>query len=442
MRMTESWTWSRRWLGALVLVLLAGGCTAPGSSQLNDQGQGGGNDDTPQAEQAIPGLERIPWEGGPEYWAQFDHAREAGWTSPDFFPIVSWFNGISSEEEVRYDQSLGLNTYIGQSDTTPYRLFSDNDVYYIGPKLNDSFTEASVNWVGQLLGDEVDGQFGDPVAGLEHLREQSATVPQDLFRYTNFTQLVIGDDMNPSDAENYVNGPLDVASMDMYWYSVPFCSKEHYRDIYLVPVNREHCRSASSYGKATKALWLRDGADSQRQPVWQFVENYNGGPGGQPLVAAITPRQVEAAVMSSLINEARGILYFNQSLSGDCLSGNVFRDTQMNPEFCAAENVAAVGRINGKIHDLARVLNTQSYAHHFGPGLQTMLKASNGHAYIFAMADGDSAPGERRLTLPDGITGRVIEVLYEDRTLEADDDRTFSDRFDDETTYHIYKVKL
>src|SRR4029450_6060368 len=32
-------------------------------------------------------LPRIPWEGGPAYWAQFPQAAASGWTDPNFFPI-------------------------------------------------------------------------------------------------------------------------------------------------------------------------------------------------------------------------------------------------------------------------------------------------------------------------------------------------------------------
>lgn len=392
--------------------------------------------------QEISGLDRIPWEGGPSYWKQFERAREAGWTDEEFFPIVSWFNGISSQDEVEFDKSLGLNTYIGMSEETPYSLFAENNVYFIGSKLNETFNDESVNWVGQLLGDEIDGQFVDPAEGLAHLEQQAAQVPPEFFRYTNFTQLVIGKDMDQVAAQRYVNGPLDVVSLDMYWYTVPFCSTRPYRDIYLVPVSKGNCRTASSYGKSAKALWMRDGEDGVRKPIWQFVENYNGGPGGQPLVAVIEPREIEAAVMNSLINEARGILYFNQSLSGDCQSGNVFRAVQMDPNFCAAKNVRAVSNINNKILDLASVLNTQSYVYEFGSGIQTMLKSKGGYAYIFAMIDGASDPGKRSFKLPEGIGGRVVEVVYENRTLDVDEEGHFTDRFDDETTYHIYKVGI
>ena len=65
------------------------------------------------------GLELVPWEGGPEYWKQFAKADAAGWDEPQFFPIVAWYNGVSSQQEVDFDKALGINTYIGMPENFP-----------------------------------------------------------------------------------------------------------------------------------------------------------------------------------------------------------------------------------------------------------------------------------------------------------------------------------
>lgn len=424
------------------ILLVATACSVREPTEPSSQAPSGASPDSGVPGSPLPSLPRVAWEGGPGYWAGFERAKAAGWAEHDFFPIVAWFNSVSTDAEAAYDKSLGINTYIGMPDTTPYSTFADNGVFYIGPRLNDTYDGEATNWVGQLLGDEADGRFPDAAAGQEFLRQQAARVPPGFFRYANFTQVVIGKDIPDTDARAYVNDFTDVVSMDMYWYTVPYCSLSPYRDNYLVPIEQEFCRTASSYGKSVKAMRVRDQADGKLQPIWQFVENFNGGPEGEPLVATIRPEQLEGAVMSSLINEARGIVYFNQSLSGNCRSGNVFRESQVTPGFCAAEQVAAAGRINGKIRDLAEVLNTQSYSYDFGGGLQTMLKVYDGSAYVFAMIDGSHAPGDRDFRLPAGITGRTIDVLYENRNISAKADGTFVDSFPHEAAYHIYKVGL
>ena len=59
-------------------------------------------------------------------------------------------------------------------------------------------------------------------------------------------------------------------------------------------------------------------------PIWAYVELGHplGTNGGQ-----ITPDQAAAAVWSSLIHGARGIVYFNHSFGGSCQTQHILRDT-------------------------------------------------------------------------------------------------------------------
>lgn len=387
-------------------------------------------------------LPRIPWEGGSSYWKQFPATDTAGWNDPSFFPIVVWYNGISSNSEAIYDKSVGINTYIGMSDTTPYSLFKDNGVYWIGGKLNSSFTNQSSNWVGNFLDDEVDGRF-TPTAGrawLQQLKDENAGSGR--FNYANFTQIVMSTDGNQSDAEKYVNNYTDAVSADMYWYTIPFCSQTPYRgDSYLVSINQANCRTSSSYGKTVDMLRQRDAVDGKLQPIWNFIENFNGGPGPSAPAVTISPAQLKGAVMNSIINEARGIVYFNQSLSGSCQGGSILRQSQVTANFCGSAQIAAAKDVNGLVRQLAPVINTQSYHYSFGAGLDTMLKTYDGSAYIFSMLDGSSSPGNRTFTLPTGIRGFQVEVVGENRTIPVSGGK-FSDGFGAESAYHVYKISL
>ena len=386
-------------------------------------------------------LPRIPWEGGSAYWSKFAKPAAVGWTDPGFFPIVSTFNGVSNDAEVKYDQSLGFNTYSGMYEGTPYALFEKNKAFWVGDKLNGSFSDDSDYWVGNFLDDEVDGRW--PAAeGRAHLQQIVDGIGDDgRFKYANFTQMVLGTDLPDSDANAYVNGYTDVVSTDMYWYSIPYCDWAPYRDIYLTPIDQSNCRTSSSYGKMMNSLQQRDAADGKLQPLWQFIDLVNGGPGEQ-FVRNTQPGEVKGAVMNSLINEARGIVYFNQSMSGSCEAGGLIRLVQYDKSSCAAPQVAAAAEVNLQIKQLAPVLNSQSYDYSFGPGLDTMLKTDGAYAYVFAMVDGSSQPGARTFTLPAGVDGRSVEVMFEGRTLQADGAGVFSDGFDAEYSYHVYKIAL
>jgi hypothetical protein len=380
----------------------------------------------------------VPWEVGPQYWSRFENAAE--WTDPSFFPIVAWYAGVSSPDEVAWDRAHGVNTYIGMWEGTDFSLLADNGAYWIGGALNDSFDPSSPHWPGVLLDDEVDGRFA-PAEGLDHLRALSDDAAgQGRFRYANFTQLVIGADLDVATQEQYVNEFTDVVSVDMYWYTIPFCDWQPYRgELYAVPVPQQTCRSAASYGATVRALTLRDAADDRLQPRWQLVENLNGLSGQQHL-REIAPAEVEGAAMASVIAEARGLVWFNQSFTGSCQTSNALRDAQVQGAgFCGAAQIEAMGRVNRTIHRLAPVLNTQSYVWEFGPRLNTMLKTWDGSAYVFAMTDG--TPGRRIFALPPGVNGREVEVVGEGRTI-AVDDGAFADDFATEAAWHIYRVPL
>ncbi|MBP2375919.1 hypothetical protein JOF46_003831 [Paeniglutamicibacter psychrophenolicus] len=387
------------------------------------------------------GLPLVAWEGGPAYWNQFPKAKAGGWTDPSFFPIVAWYNGVSDEKEVQFDKSLGINTYIGMPDTLDASLLDEAGVFWIGRALNETFTAETKSWVGYILDDEVDGRF-EPKEGRAHLQEIKDQVPDGLFTYANFTYMVLENDLPRDASEKYINDYTDAVSVDKYWYSIPHCSNEPYRDVSLVPVDAASCRSSSSYGKTMDALRMRDAVDGKLQPLWQFIENMGGTDNEAAFTNYIQPDQLRGAVMNSIIHEARGILYFNQSFAGPCKGSNVFRLDQVLPNFCGAAQVDAAKQVNNEIHRLAPVINTQSLEFGFGKDLDTMLKVSNGDAYIFSMLSPGSQPGKRQFTLPEGVSDRNVEVLFESRNLEVDSDGRFTDTFKGESAYHIYKVKL
>jgi len=387
-------------------------------------------------------LPRIPWEGGPAYWAQFPKAAAAGWTDPSFFPVAIAVDSVSSDDEVQYDKSVGINTYAGGWEGTPYSLYGDNDVFWIGDAINSSFNDSSKNWVGDFLEDEVDGWSSSPTQGLQTLAKDYAARGNDgRFKWSNFSQMVIGGFLSGTDAQAYVNKYNDVVSMDQYYYSNGSCNAiPDQIEAYIVPIKIANCATSSSYGRSVDAMRIRDAADGKLQPIWNYIEDFNGGPGASAPAVYIQPAQLEGAVMNSIIHEARGIAYFNLSLSGDCRSGNVVRDAQLG-DSCFQPQVAAMKHIDGFVRSLASVINTQSYQWNFGSGLDTMLKASDGYAYVFAMIDGNSTPGDRTFTLPAGITGTSAQVVGENRAISISGGK-FADNFARESSYHVYKIAL
>lgn len=390
-------------------------------------------------------LPRIAWEGGPAYYNQFSVTKAAGWSDPSFFPIGIWYNGFSNDAEAQYDKSYGINSYAGMDEATPYSLFADNNQFWLGGKLNSTFPADGKQWAGDFLDDEVDGRF--PAAeGLALIKSLVDGYGDDgRFKYANFTQIVIGayGEPNNTNSAAYINSYEGPTSVDMYYYTVPNCNISF--DYISVPSDPGHCRTASSYGKTIDAMRARDAADGKLKPMWQFVENLNGGPGEGPYYAYISPGQLKGAVMNSIVHEARGIMYFNQSFSGTCQGGGILRQSQYGGDnFCAKPQMEAMKQVNLLIKDLAPVINTQSYQWDFGANLDTMLKTYNDSAYIFSMISGDasSQPGNRTFSLPpDLANARSIEVVNEGRSIPVTNGQ-FTDNFAAEYTYHIYKVAM
>jgi hypothetical protein len=387
-------------------------------------------------------LPRIPWEGGPAYWDRFPIAKADGWTSPSFFPIAIWFDSVTTDAQVQADKSHGINIYIGENVATNYQLFAKNHVFIFSPLKNTPHEGAAQP--GLFLVDEPDGRTTSS-NDLKRIRKIVAATPSDgRFKEINFSATVISGSDPSTNKANFqamvdtYDGPV---SVDKYYYTQPSCFDTRYL---MTPISPGHCRTASSYGATVRALRARVAAGGALKPVWNFVEDLSGAPDPLHFHAYIQPGQLEGAVMDSIINEARGILYFNQSFAGSCVGGNVMREVETGTLPCAQPQLAAMKQIDQLIHSLAPVINTQSYQYSFGPDLDTMLKSYKNYAYIFAMISGaaKSNPGKRTFKLPPALsTAKDVEVLNENRVISVKGGK-FIDDFSHEYTFHIYRVAI
>ncbi|RNI21182.1 hypothetical protein [Flexivirga caeni] len=389
-------------------------------------------------------LPRVPWAGGSAYYRKFSAPRNFGWTSPKFFPIGIWWDVASNSTEIKYDKSLGINTYVITNPAMSYKLFDKNHVSYIGTRLNGQ-PRNDPAWVGDFLGDEIDGTSSSPAQGEAKLQAAVNALPDHhKIRYANFTGMVVswlrGNPTWAAAAKKYVNDYTDVVSMDAYWFSTKQClSRNPEGGGFMIPWKPNQCRTPQNYGRNVAQMIRQDATDHKRQPVWGFIEDAEGQPGISPM----TPAEQKAAVISMLINGASGIIWFNNTFGGACpTSGGVVRTVEYDPSYPCARNIKAMGQINRLIGSLAPVLNSQSYRWTFGPGLETMLKTYNHSAYIFAMPTDDGAKplGTRSFKLPAQLRGRTITVLGENRKIIPLANGTFTDKFSALTTYHIYKI--
>lgn len=393
---------------------------------------------TDQPNVHIGQLPRIPWEGA-AYWGRFAKANAAGWDDPDFFPVAVWWSVASSAEEVAFDKSLGINTYVLTNPQADYRLIEDGGLFYVGGPMAGA-TAASPHWVGTFLDDEVDGRF-EPGEGFAILQQESANnspATTGRFRYANYTSSLVTYDRAASIRNQYVNAYTDAVSLDQYFYSVPQCdwgasSLRWATPIGQTPITPTNCRTSSSYGKMVDLMREADATDGRLQSIWNFVEVVGDH-------QRLDGDKVQGAAMSSVIHGARGIAWFPQSFEGGCTTGNAFRTYQYSQTDCLKAQVEGAQKVNKLIASLAPVLNTQSVRWNFGPGIDSMLKVRDGSAYVFAMTR-DGGTGLRTFTLPHGVNGDQVEVIGENRSISVVG-RTFSDTFAKESSYHIYRIAL
>jgi hypothetical protein len=406
-------------------------------------------------ENARLNLSKVAWEGGSTYWNKWSSTRP--WANPAFFPIGVWYESVTTQLDIDLDKAVGLNTYVELTANSKAALIHNAGMWSVSDTPLAGYGTETVGW---LLADEPDIYYksgNDPWNGTDGWntcipiqskggkcgytvlakKKAQRSAPH----YANYGKDVLFLD-NDTDAAQFVNGYTDWLSLDEYWYSeTQVCAGGTKRIPGSGPINPitrkpeltpAECHRAANYGVNVDRARTLDAKDGKLQPIWAFVEV--GHPMKDAATPSITGPQIKGAVMSSLIHGARGIIYFNHSFGGSCISYHVLR------EKCGSAVRPEVTALNQQITRLAPVLNTQSLQWTFSPNLDTMLKQTpDGANYIFAMMKGGVKPGPQTFTLPSGLTSTAVTVVDENRTLPVTGG-SFTDWFAAENSYHIYKI--
>jgi hypothetical protein len=390
-------------------------------------------------------------DGGANYYAKFSSPLPS---DPSFFPIAVWFESVRAKSDVDRDRDAGLNTYLELTANTNMDLVRDGGMHAIRGNAGPAGSET----VGWLLSDETDmwGGAGDaswtgrypghgPIcepAGAKCGYTIQQTVrtryPADgRLRYGQYGKGVVFWQTD-AQARRFVNEFQDVLSADTYWLTDEnLCGQSEGASMFdpklLGPGRRvppQLCHQASNYGKTmdrVRSLVTPPGS----KPVWGFVEV--GHPESQDGWPTATPDQVVAAVWSSLIHGARGIVYFNHSFGGACKTQHALRES------CYQDARAAVKQLNGRIKDLAPVLNAQ-FADGVvtaGAGVDVSAKWHDGNFYVLAGAN-QAAGQNATFSLP-CVGNAKATVLNENRSVPVANG-TFRDQFADGNAVHIYRI--
>ena len=137
--------------------------------------------------------------------------------------------------------------------------------------------------------------------------------------------------------------------------------------------------------------------------------------------------------MASIINGARGIMYFNHSFAGSCTSHHVLREP------CAAPVRAAVTEVNAHVKGLAPVLNAPTVEGLVTTSskVETMTKYSGGKFYVFSGPTTNAA--QTAVLKAECVGNATATVLHENRTVPVVNG-VITDTFANGTTNHIYRI--
>jgi hypothetical protein len=385
-------------------------------------------------------------DGGTGYYAKF---RSGLPTSASFFPIAVWYESVVEPTDAPTDKAAGINTYVQLTNTTDLSLIRAQGMHAI-PDAN--LPGAGSETVGWMISDEAD-MWGGPGAspwtgnypgngdicspadakcGYTVQQKLGSNLPADgRIRYSNYGKGVTFWDSD-SEAARFVNQYQNIVSADNYWFSDQnICNAQEGGSFFGdKPLSTADCHRASNYGHTVDRLRSLESPAGSR-PVWGFVEV--GHPFTDQASLSITPGEVVAAVWSSIIHGARGIIYFNHSFGGPCQTQHALREP------CYASVRAAVTAVDTRIASLAPVLNAP-FADNVArgsSGVDVSTKWYGGHFYV--LAGSNAAAGQTATFSLPCVGNAQVNVLNENRTLKIAKG-TFSDRFADGNAVHIYRV--
>ncbi|SDZ09047.1 hypothetical protein SAMN05660209_04633 [Geodermatophilus africanus] len=386
-------------------------------------------------------------DGGPAYYDRFSPSLPS---DPSQFPIGVWLESVTSEADIRQDAAAGINLYVGLTEDSDLSLIRDAGMMVIHD-LEGKVGEETVGW---LVSDEADmwggpgedewtgrrpgdGDICTPAGGRCGYTVQTTRLeglPNDnRLRYSNYGKGVAFWETD-EEAARFVNNFQDVVSVDVYWYTdESVCGLGEGGNFFgtEAPIAPAQCHRAANYGLTVDRVRALVDPPGSR-PVWAFVEV--GHPFPDDSFPTITPEQVRAAVWSSLIHGARGIVYFNHSFGGPCPTQHALRDP------CYTDVREEVTRVNQQVADLAPVLNSPSVQDfvRVDGDVDTLVKLHEGSLYVLA-ASREQGLAEVRFSMPCAEDSPTVTVLGESRTVPVNGGR-FTDSFGDETAVHLYRV--
>jgi hypothetical protein len=427
---------TRSAFACLVFVLIQGGAAPLVSPAVLPLGET--TETLASAAPFVPKLRAV--DGGSNYFTRFKESLPSDAT---FFPVGVWLESVMDLSDVQKDQANGINTYVDLTANSNPDQLKGTDAHFLttwdypgraGAVLSDEVDmwggPGDAKWTGERPGGGAICEPATKPCGYTIMRKLSDPgLFNGVLRYANYGKGVTFWELD-SEAARFANDFQDVVSADNYWFTDPnICGFSEGGTLLPEPreLSESECRRAANYGWTVDRLrGLITPLGSK--PVWAFVEV--GHPATENYAPTITGPQARAAVWSSIIHGARGIVYFNHSFGG-CYSQHVLRDP------CGDGVRPWIAETNSQIRALAPVLNAPFVENAvIADGhADVAVKTYNGDLYIIA---GSTTEQQQQVsfTLSCGQAS-AVRVLGENRSLTLAGAR-YEDNYDDGNSVHIY----
>ncbi|MFT3877129.1 MAG: hypothetical protein QM708_12010 [Propioniciclava sp.] len=397
--------------------------------------------------------------GGPEFWAQFEGSSYPA--DPAFFPIIAWYQGARSVQEVQVMRDAGINTLMALTTDSRGDYIRQVPGMYSIPDYSAMYQNPGSEVVMYLTGDEPDmgppnGWWGAPSAEqMQHVLDRQAGAPSDRPTATNFGKGILFCFLSKeADASSMLGIPTGMLGYDVYYHTDDNVRGANEggaligitRDMTPDEIGRSH-----HYGMSIEKLRR---LSQDRVPIFGFVEaggpfSYNEAPdlieaGDDTKVPYITIPAMLSAAWHTIIAGARGIAWFLHTFGG------IGETTQILHQSYYAPVREAITQFNSRVHELASVLNrpeaiglvsTSGHVRHSSRWTPEGIYLMAGWAVPVTMQPNPNPPpGPVTATFTvAGKTSAVVEVLYESRTLQMSAG-SFTDVFADKHAIHLYRI--
>jgi hypothetical protein len=431
---------ARKYSLAAAAVVAAVAIAAGTVGAVRGDGASPADSDSEASSGAARGAAAASGEFTPEYYRKWPNSLPA---TADFFPIGVWLQDPNRERNglinaVNY-QRAGINTFIGQwefparaDSASRLTTLREHGLYVLAgdeagaSAVKDGKLAGANGLTGYLLGDEQDMSTNP-----KHITPDEVTAQAKKIRSIDPSRPIYNNWGKAFSLFPWIGAHDDEAGLRRYCSEVDISSSDYYAATDGYEPSSLH--TPVFYGRAVRHV--RD-LCGPAKPAWGFVETghpFADNAGTWPpysKAGTIEPAAVEQGVWSMLAHGANGIVYFVHDFRKDGFAEDGLFD---HPE-----TVRTVTRVNAEIRSLAPILNARRQPTGLtASGADATLRADADGWYVVA-AENKGNNGDATFTLP-AVAGATVEVVGENRRLQADAAGKFTDRFTG-WGHHVYRV--